>query len=371
MLVNVDPKPINDITSSHILQQTSYWGHVKQKQGWDANAYDVKIILEEEGEVGRKKVEDDLLIVSQKIGESSEIAYIPYGPKNIPAEGQQGNVLEELSENLREHLPDETILIRYDLPWGSPYAQEEDFCDENGMWLGPPEPRVREFRMNFGTNQWNLRKAPTDVLPSSTFLINLSLSEEKLLQQMKPKTRYNIRLAYKKGAHVYEAGEEGLPIWYDLHCQTAERNKIISSDRDFFKTLLQAKEECPGDTCIKFLIAEVEGNPLAAMFLIISGGRATYLYGASSNKYRQYMGAYALQWQAIKTAKSLGCVEYDMFGVAHRPDPSHPMYGLYKFKSGFGGNLHHREGCWDYPLDESMYIDYKASELALEGFHHG
>jgi lipid II:glycine glycyltransferase (peptidoglycan interpeptide bridge formation enzyme) len=72
----------------------------------------------------------------------------------------------------------------------------------------------------------------------------------------------------------------------------------------------------------------------------------------------------------MKIAKSKGCYEYDMFGVAPRPDPSHPLYGLYRFKTGFGGNLYHRMGSWDYPLSEDKYNFFRSVELNNQGFHN-
>ena len=81
------------------------------------------------------------------------------------------------------------------------------------------------------------------------------------------------------------------------------------------------------------------------------------------------MASYALQWEAIKRAKKRGCAEYDMFGVAPKPDPSHPMYGLYRFKSGFGGRMFHRMGCWDFPLDAENYNIFSASEFNSQGYH--
>ena len=81
------------------------------------------------------------------------------------------------------------------------------------------------------------------------------------------------------------------------------------------------------------------------MFLVRSEHRSTYLYGASSSKIRHLMPTYALQWAAICRAKAVGSLEYDMFGVAPSPDPTHPMYGLWKFKHGFGGDVFHQLGC--------------------------
>jgi len=81
------------------------------------------------------------------------------------------------------------------------------------------------------------------------------------------------------------------------------------------------------------------------------------------------MAPYALQWTAIQEAKRLGCRSYDLFGVAPSPDPEHPLYGLYRFKTGFGGALVHRQGSWDYPYDDRSYEFYCAQESTSQGFH--
>ncbi len=124
-----------------------------------------------------------------------------------------------------------------------------------------------------------------------------------------------------------------------------------------------------GSTFRKPETSEWNSEPLAAMFLIISDKRNSYLYGASAAKHRNVMATYALQWEAIQLAKAKNCTEYDMFGTSPTPDPTHPMYGLYKFKSGFGGNLFHSLGCWDYPLLQKPYEMYKAFESQAAGFH--
>ncbi|MDF1571372.1 MAG: peptidoglycan bridge formation glycyltransferase FemA/FemB family protein [Bacteroidales bacterium] len=93
-----------------------------------------------------------------------------------------------------------------------------------------------------------------------------------------------------------------------------------------------------------------------------------YRKTAKRNK-RNYMASYAIQWEAIKTARNNGCNEYDMFGTAPNANQAHPMAGLYRFKSGFGGHLYHRMGCWDYPLNENLYNNFRASELNMQGYH--
>jgi lipid II:glycine glycyltransferase (peptidoglycan interpeptide bridge formation enzyme) len=224
--------------------------------------------------------------------------------------------------------------------------------------------------MNFDTEHWNLRKSPTDNLPTNTIFIDLAKSEEDILKGMKPKTRYNIRLAKRKGVQVREAGMEELSLWYKLHVETSRRNGIHLDGLEYFRSVFKAKQaNLKKNETIKLLLAEVGNVPLAGMFLALSGKRATYLYGASSSTFRNFMGTYALQWEAICRAKALGAKEYDFFGISGTPSPSHPMYGLYRFKSGFGGNFFHRQGCWDYPLDAGRYERYRAVELNATGYH--
>ncbi len=123
------------------------------------------------------------------------------------------------------------------------------------------------------------------------------------------------------------------------------------------------------EVSVKLLMAFHEEKPLAAMFLILSAHRATYLYGASATKGRHLMPTYALQWCAMQTARRAGCSEYDLFGVAPNADPSHPMHGLYRFKTGFGGQMYHQMGCWDYPLDMDGYRQFAAREMSMPGYY--
>jgi lipid II:glycine glycyltransferase (peptidoglycan interpeptide bridge formation enzyme) len=137
----------------------------------------------------------------------------------------------------------------------------------------------------------------------------------------------------------------------------------------YFRSVLAAKmDQSEEGVSVKLLIAYNDQTPLAAMFLVISSHRATYLYGASSGIHRELMPTYALQWKAIQIAKAMHCMEYDFFGISPNADPSHPMYGLYRFKRGFGGNIFHHLGCWDYPLDDEKYQLFQAYDMNRQGY---
>jgi len=372
MIADLERKDIKEIYKTSIIQQTAYWSEVKKLQGLATQAFNFKTkrkdlfsnTEEESYFVG------DVLVVLQAVDADHCIAYVPYGPEIEPSEENQGYFLEQLSESLRSFLPANCIMIRYDLSWESLWAKDEDCYDLHGNWIGVPDRRLQEIRFNFNTENWNLKKANTDILPSNTIFMNLRKDEDLLLGQMKPKTRYNINLSQRKGVKVLQLGLESLDVWYELYRQTANRNNFFLHDISYFRIVLSARANdtaSPAD--VYLLVAEVEETPLAAMFLVVAGSRGTYLYGASATENRNYMATYALQWKAMQLAKEKGCTEYDFFGVAPQADPSHPMYGLYRFKSGFGGQIYHRMGCWDYPLDKVKYQYYSSMEFKNQSYH--
>lgn len=357
MDIRVRPKPPGALALTRLIQQTSFWSRVKHRLGLQPLAFDIECDGQPAG---------DVLLVSQPVGGGRSLAYAPFGPEGLPPGEQRGLYLAALSGELRPGLGPDCLFVRWDLPWLSDYAHESDRFDAAGHWLGPPEPRWRELRMNWGQDGQAIHKAPSDILPPDTLVLDLRPSDQDLLAAMKPKTRYNIGLAERRGVTVRQGGPEDLDTWYRLYAATAARNRLTPHGPRFFDSLL---DHSHGREGVRLLLAERHGRALAAMFLSYSADRASYLYGASSGEDRQYMAPYALQWQALRLAKSLGCSSYDFFGLAPAPDRDHPLYGLYTFKIGFGGSLVHREGAWDYPYESGAYQQYRANEVSSEGFH--
>lgn len=372
MKLQIESKVTKDLGRTSILQQTAFWSQVKRKHGVESKAFNIKAKASDLFVASNRqtKVTDDVLVLLLDYGHKYKIAYVPYGPTLKPSVENQGVFLEELSESLRRFLPQNCIMLRYDLLWESLWANEESCINQNGDWLGPPAKTSQEIRLNFDTQKWNLKKANTNILPPDTIFIDLQKDENRLIHEMKSKTRYNIRLAQRKGVKVRSADISDLNIWYHLYKETCLRNSIFYNEIDYFNAVLGTHINSNNPSVnVELLIAEHDSTPLAAMFLVRSEKRAYYLYGASSSTNRNLMATYALQWEAMMRAKQKGCSEYDMFGVAPRPDPSHPLYGLYKFKSGFGGHLFHRMGCWDYPLKHSTYESYLTAEMKSTGYH--
>ena len=371
MEIQIEPKQIIDAYSTPIVQQTSFWSKVKERLGLFSSAYEFKVRNRDiyEGVGGFSCTNADFILFFQYLNQEDYLAYVPYGPEVEPSENNQGAFLEELSEILKSYLPKNCIALRYDLNWESHWCKEEDF-DEDGTWIGLPKSEFQEIKLNYGTCNRNLRKAKTNILPANTIVLDLTQKESDLLQRMKPKTRYNIKLALRKGVEVRSMGIEGLKIWYDLYHETALRNGLFINDYLYFETMFASKMEGEdNEVKVQLLVAYYDSIPLSAMFLVLSSYRATYLYGASSSQMRNVMSTYALQWKAIQIAKANNCFEYDMFGIAPSPNPSHPMYGLYKFKQGFGGEIYHQLGCWDYPIEEDKYNYFSACEMNMQGYY--
>jgi lipid II:glycine glycyltransferase (peptidoglycan interpeptide bridge formation enzyme) len=365
MDIRIKDLSVNELYQSSVLQQTRFWSLVKARQGIASRVFELSV-RKSDGSLDK----ETLLLLHRRLSDDVSVAYVPYGPEILPEQEEEGILLEELSEGLRSHLPETCAFLRFDLKWESPWARDSDFFDPEGNWLGPPKKKSQELRINFATRNWNLRKANTNILPTNTIFLDLRKSKQTLMAEMRPKTRYNIRLAERKGVTVRVGGFDDLPIWNDLYSQTCRRNRLFHHRETHFKDLLGIDRSIfDSNTGVRFLIAQAEKTPLAAMFLVFSGKRATYLYGASASVKRNLMATYALQWRAIQEAKAAGCLEYDLFGVSPSADPSHPLYGLYRFKRGFGGELYHRMGCWDYPLDENDYESCAAAEMNSQGYH--
>lgn len=365
MICELEKKDIKEFKTTNILPQTSFWGRVKRNHGFLPKGFELTISKDMlvSGANSLEKKGEDLLILIKYIDNNTCFAYVPYGPKLEPTFENQGLFLEQLSESIKPHLPANCIFIRYDLIWENQWAVEKEYFDNLGNWIGPPSNQTQEYRVNFNTINWNLQKSIVDNLPKNTFFLDLTLNEQDLLYNMRYNTRYNVRNANKKGIRVREYGIDYIGEWYKLYFNTAIRHNLPVQNQEYFSTILKNQDNSKNGVTIKMLMADNDGELLSSMFLVLSKKRGTYLYGASTTCKNNLMASYALQWESIKIAKKLGCTEYDMFGSAPNLNQSHPLHGVHIYKKGFGGNLYHRMGCWDYPYNQKMYNLYRLQEV--------
>ncbi len=199
----------------------------------------------------------------------------------------------------------------------------------------------------------------------NSVLIDLRPSEEELLARMKQKTRYNVRLAEKKGVIVRAGTTADLAALYRMYAETSVRDGFVIRDEGYYQTVWQtfmsnvkSPISNPQLPITIPLIAEVDGEPVAGLFLFMFAGRAYYVYGMSRDSHREKMPTYLLQWEAMKRAKSAGCAVYDLWGAPETFAESDSMWGVYRFKEGLGGRVVRTLGAWDYAPNKFWYRMY-------------
>jgi lipid II:glycine glycyltransferase (peptidoglycan interpeptide bridge formation enzyme) len=193
-----------------------------------------------------------------------------------------------------------------------------------------------------GLRALGFQPAPADVQPRHTLVVPLG-SDEEMLARCRPKHRYNVRLAQKRGVEV-EATADAAEMWRQ-GTATGRRQGIAQLAEAQYRRRLELLDDC------RVYVARHEGRPLAAILVARFGGRAYYLYGGSAGERTHLMPTYAVQWAAMRDAARAGCRDYDLWGVPPDPaDERHPWHGLWQFKAGFGGEPVEYCGAWDLVL---------------------
>ncbi len=333
--------PVREVAPDRLLRdanlyQSAFWARFKERRRLRTQAFEIE----------HERGTFPLVLVHRPITVGAGVGYAPHGPA-VPVDAEdQGPFLEDVSESLRELVPPSCRFLRFDLPWASPYT-------EGGGWAEPPEPRVREMRMNFGCRRWRLRKAPTDVQPPDTVVLDLAHEPERILDGMHPKHRRCIRQAGRRGVTVGRGTLDDLAAWHRLHLETSQRQGVAAEELSYFRDLLTTARHHDADVLL--YLAHRAGGLVAGAIVVLLAGRAYYLFSASSLAGRRCFASFAVLWRAVLEARESGCRALDLMGIPPDDRPGHPMHGLYRFKTRFGGSIRHRRGCWDYPFDEGMY----------------
>lgn len=160
-------------------------------------------------------------------------------------------------------------------------------------------------------------------------------SEEEVFESFHSKTRYNIRLAERKGVTTRIGNRDDLKRFHEIMEETGMRDEFVIRNLEYFERMYD--NMAPDN--LRLYMAEHEGEDIAGTLAIYFGNKVWYLYGASSNAKRNVMPNYALQWEMIKWAIEKKCEIYDFRGVSGDIDESNPLYGLYRFKKGFNGEF--------------------------------
>ncbi len=311
---------LKTLPNAHVLQ-TGEWGELKSAFGWKP----VRLI---EGNTGCQ-------ILFRKFPFGATIAYIPKPALNHP-----------------ELVMDEVFWRRIDA-----------VCREHRAIFCKLEPDGwAAYSLPASAARTGLKISSHNIQPPRTIIIDLQMDEPQILARMRQKTRYNIRLAKKKGVSVRP--------WNDLHGfhkmvqATSERDRFGAHSPDYFRKAYELFH--PSGIC-ELLLAEYDQTPLAALMVFRRGARAWYLYGASTDQSRERMPSYLLQWEAMRWARSHGCETYDLWGVPDHDEPvledgfeqrSDGLWGVYRFKRGFGGQLKRASQAIDRIYNPVLYRLY-------------
>ncbi|MEO8357686.1 MAG: peptidoglycan bridge formation glycyltransferase FemA/FemB family protein [Chloroflexota bacterium] len=374
---------ISKLPNPHVLQ-TYEWGQVKAKYGWSP----LYAVWTADGTFAVFKQTEHLslntdncvaaaLILKRQIinhgfAARLSVLYTPKGPLlDWTNESLRNRVLNDLQSFAKKQ---GAIFLKMDpdvvLGTGVP-SSEEDIVDNGGQAV---MSELKRRGWEYASDQIQFK---------NTVLVDLSASEEEMLARMKQKTRYNVRLAEKKGVTLRIGTAKDISMLYKMYAETSVRDGFVIRDDGYYKTVWEifmanaassvASVESPLTTyhlsrsipvgpipIAEPLIAEVDGEPVAAIFVFYFAGRAYYVYGMSRNAHREKMPTYLLQWDAMKHAKAKGCTVYDLWGAPDVFDESDSMWGVYRFKEGLGGKVVRTLGAWDFapsPLWYKMYSE--------------
>lgn len=335
----------NDLIASfpepHILQSWE-WGQVKALYGWQPRSY---IWRDERNLIVAAAMILKRTISMKRISTGLSVLYVPKGPSLIDWDNKElrTRVFDDLGKIA---MVEKGMFVKMDPDIQLGFGIPGEF-DARDIQLG------LSIIEELSKSSW--QSSYDQVQYKNTVIIDISLPEDELLSKMKQKTRYNIRLADRKGVFVRIGSEADLKLLYQMYAETSVRDGfVIRSEgyyHDMWSTFLKAG-------MADALIAEVNGDVIAGLILFHFAKRAWYLYGMSRPIHREKMPNYLLQWEAIKRAKHHGCAYYDMWGAPDQFSENDPMWNVFRFKSGFGGVVVRHIGAWDLVTQPLAYRIY-------------
>ena len=343
-LVNGDDweKILPNLRDPHFLQ-SNLWAEIKKDNGWSPS------YLVWKDEFGN--IVAGAMILERKIALlkiiSLIINYCPKGPLlNWEDEQLVQWVLDDIEQFSKQR---NAIFLKID--------PDVFMCDESSDQFVPNNKLIKNndhVLAILKNRNWIASKEQIQF--RNSIYLSLGESDDQLLKNMKQKTRYNIRLSERKGVAVRIGKSNDFEYLYQLYVETALRDNFVIREKSYYLKVWNKFYE--NGSCEPF-IAEYEGEILAAIIIYYFSSKAYYIYGMSSEKNRNLMATYLLQWKAIQRAKERGCNIYDFWGAPEELSESDRMWGVYKFKLGFGGNLIKTIGAWDFRNKSFGYYLYQ------------
>lgn len=345
------PKPIYDLDiwntllatlpAAHLLQ-TWEWGEFKRRTtGWAPQRF------------AYHNAAGDLVAAASVLTRRQfglRVMYVPKGPALDYSDSEVwAGVLKHLKKLGRGAV---WLKIDPDFPlgYGIPLADSGGDVDEKH----PPQPNPDGEALRDYLNGHGWRFSPSQVQFRNTMLLDLTQTEDELLAGMNQSTRRKIRKAEKAGVSVREADLKGpdMATLYRLYEITGQRQGFLIRPADYYA---EAWQTFIGAGMGAAFLAEQNGVAISGMVLFAFGQKAFYFYGMSDDAHRDAQPNYALQWHAIRWAKAAGYAVYDWWGAPNVFNEDDPMWGVYHFKRGFGGQVVRYMGAWDYTPMPPLY----------------
>ena len=241
------------------------------------------------------------------------------------------------------------------------WREVDSICKKNHAIFLKIEPDTWEETFQ-PSNLPTFKLSNHNIQPPRTITISIKEDEKEILARMKPKCRYNIRLAEKKGITVRTWDD--ISAFHEMMTVTGGRDNFGVHSKEYYQRAYELFHQ--KGTC-ELLVAEFEGKPLASLMVFSNAKRAWYVYGASNDQERNRMPTYLLQWEAIRWAKARGCEEYDLWGVPDEQEETleanfeirrDGLWGVYRFKRGFGGQLKRAAQALDRVYNPLLYWAY-------------
>ena len=330
---------LKQLPNNHILQ-TQEWGQVKSKYGW----HSIQKSWSDQNNIFAAAQILTRTLTLKGIKLPFNVSYIPRGPV---LDWKNTDYIKKVISDIETHAKmagsifikiDPEIIIGRGIPGSS-----DDHIDSNAIDV---VSLLHKRGWIFSKEQIQFR---------NTAVIDLNQSQDDLLANMKQKTRYNIRLSERKGVSVRLINKDDFPVMYKMYAETSLRDGFAIRSQEYYQDVWETfifSNMCDG------LIAEIENDPIAGLFIFYFNDRAWYLYGMSTNKHRGKMPNYLLQWEAIKRARFRGCKQYDLWGAPDLFDDTDPMWGVFRFKAGLGAKVIRTPGALDFPIKPNLYSLY-------------
>lgn len=316
---------VGALPAPHLLQSAA-WGALKQRWGWQAERFAWP------ASPPHPRPSALAQVLLRRLGRLPwRLAYVPKGP--LLAQGEAA-------------------------AWEQPLRDLAAWCRKQGALYVKIDPDIPRERQDVAAVWRGLGWQPSaeQIQFPHTLRTALDQDDATLLAAMQPKTRYNIGLAGRRGVVVRRAGSEDIATFLALYSATGRRAGFGLRAPAYYADLI---EDFQRRDMAGLLLAEREGRALAAAVPVAFGGRAWYLYGASADEGREHQAAALLQWECLRWARQHGCGVYDWWGGPDPEDPEDPLWGIGRFKMGFGAQPAAQMGAWDLVLRPVAYHVYR------------